>query len=110
MGIGEPGRHLSCQDSGLHRLRPGTRVLICQEGHWCDFTGPVASLAMVLKNRQNVLIVRDGRRVPAGRRPRRRNHSCESENECGEDYAFRGHLELLRFIAKWELSTETLHR
>ena len=49
--IGEPRRHFSLQRRGLDRLRPGTRLLIREQGKRRRFTGTVADLAVLLKDR-----------------------------------------------------------
>src|SRR5687767_7388892 len=50
LGVGEPGRHAFEQHGFANRLRPRTSILVGEERHGRDFTGPVTSLAVLLQN------------------------------------------------------------
>src|SRR5438067_221706 len=68
--IGEPGRHLPAGDRSLDRLGPRTRVRIAEQRKGRHFTGTVASLAILLQNRQDVLTKGGGssHRRPGGQK------------------------------------------
>ncbi len=57
--IGEPGRHLAAQHRGPDRLRPGPRALISQQRHRADLARTMAGLAVLLQDRQDILIKGD---------------------------------------------------
>src|SRR5262249_55824189 len=54
--VGEPGRHYSQQHRFANGPGPGQDVLVRQERHWRHLAGPVAGLAALLQNRQDVLM------------------------------------------------------
>lgn len=66
-GIGEPRRHFSVEHSGPNRFRPWSHLLIRKERHGCDFSRPVALLAVVLQDGQHIAI-EGGRCRGEGRR------------------------------------------
>src|SRR5215469_2551607 len=72
--IGEPGRHLARHCSLANRLGPGPRLGVSAKRHGRDLARPVALLAMVLENGQNIPIER---RWSSGRR-------CERSRANGE--------------------------
>ena len=75
--IGEPGRHFLRDHGRLERLGPGTRFRVSQQRHRRDFTRAMAFLAVLLQDRQDVLIechiVRSGQRCHSQKTTRNRN-------------------------------------
>src|ERR1051326_1533065 len=58
--VSKPGRHLTRHDGLPDGLGPRAGLLIRQQWHGPDLTGPVTLLAGALENRQNVPIERGG--------------------------------------------------
>jgi len=57
--VRKPGRHLPRQDCGLHSFGPRPGALISQEGHRRHLPWAVTALAILLEDRQDVLVERD---------------------------------------------------
>src|SRR5262249_8191036 len=72
--IREPRRHLALNYSSLNRLCPRTDFLKRKERHRSDLSGPMACLAVLLQNRENVFIERDGSRLQLFLRVHRCSH------------------------------------
>ena len=52
--VREPRRHFPHRYRGLDRLCPGTRILVGDERHRRDLTGPVTALTIFLENRKHI--------------------------------------------------------
>ena len=63
--VAVPRRHVSCRQLGPDRLGPRARVFVRHERHRCDASGPMASPALRLDDRIDIL----GKRVLRGHRP-----------------------------------------
>ena len=59
--VGEPRRHLARHNSRPNRFGPGAHLRVGYERHRCGFTGPMALLAVGLKDGQNVAVKGRGR-------------------------------------------------
>jgi hypothetical protein len=58
--IGEPQGHLAGDHRAFHRLGPRTHALITEERHRRDLCGAMTDLAVLLQDRQHILIECDG--------------------------------------------------
>jgi hypothetical protein len=63
MRVREPGRHLPRRHRRLHRSGVGAHGLVRHERHRRDLPGPMARLAVLLKNRLDVFMEGDRRRL-----------------------------------------------
>ena len=64
--FGKPGWHLPRDDRGLDRLGPRAGVGKREQRHGCHFAGTMASLTVLLQDRENILAERDRARVGSG--------------------------------------------
>ena len=81
--IGEPRRHLLRHHGGLHRLGPRARFRVSQQRHRSHFARAVAFLAVLLQDRQNVLVKCDAR---SGHRGHSRETAYQRKRKCGHPF------------------------
>src|SRR5215831_10147 len=72
--ICEPGRHFPARHSSFHRLCPRPDILVTKKRHRRDLAGTMARLAVLLKDRENILIESQGWGVGGRQRP------CEDDS------------------------------
>src|SRR5271165_4699584 len=71
--IGEPGRHLAQHRGFLDGLGPRTRAVVAKERHRTRLAGPMARLAILLQDWQDILVECDRSRRQIGREGRQRH-------------------------------------
>src|SRR5207249_1530644 len=86
MRIREPGWHLLTHHRRFDGLRPRPHAFIRQERHRRDAARAMTGLTVVLQDRQNILIKRDGGSLIGLSRRRRHLHSqCRYRREQNEN-------------------------
>src|SRR5580698_5428452 len=80
--VGEPGGHFPKDYGGFDRLGPRPRVLVTDEGHWCNLSRPMAALTVFLENWKDVLGERHGGRIGCQNGcPERQPHENHAHHE-----------------------------
>src|ERR1700694_4676608 len=81
--IGEPGVHFLKDYGRLDRLGPRPRVLVTDQGHGGNLSGPMAALTVLLENWKDVLGERyGGRKIGCqNSRPERQPHDNNAHHK-----------------------------